>query len=88
MRDFRLIYKVLTAYKGALTQDGAPLDELTPEKLGTTEAHVRNIQHVLRNAGMLNGINGQTIISLAGLEYLTNNEKMLEIANERKPYSY
>ena len=61
---------------------------MTPEKLGTTEAHVRNIHHVLRNGGLLHGTNGNTIITLSGLGYLAGNERMTAIANERKPYDY
>ena len=88
MDNFRLIHKILTIHKNALWEEGAPLNELTPEKLGTTDTHVRNIQIVLRNAGLIVGTNGQSIITLAGLEYLDSNPQMVKISSERKPYSY
>lgn len=88
MDNFRLIYKILTVYKNALWENGVNNNTITPEKLGTTETHVRNVQLVLRNAGLIIGTNGQTVITLAGLEYLETNERMKAIAAEREPYNY
>ena len=88
MDNFRLIYKILTVHKKALWEEGAPLNELTPEKLGTTETHIRNVHTVLRNAGLIIGTNGQSIITLAGLESLESNPQMMKMDSERKPYSY
>ena len=88
MKDFKLIYKILTIYKNALWQDGIAHDDLMPDKLGASATHIRNIQLVLRNAGLIVGTNGETVIMLAGLEYFENNEQMLWIAGERRPYHY
>ena len=88
MNDFRLIYKILTIYKQALWEERVPFSALTPEKLGTSETHTRNIQLVLRNGGLIIGTNGQTVITLAGLEYLENNERMKAIEGEHKPYTF
>ena len=86
MKDFKLIYKILTIYKKALWQDGIAHDDLMPDRLGAFATHIRNIQLVLRNAGLIVGTNGETVITLAGLEYLENNEQMLRNAGERRPY--
>ena len=88
MDNFRIIYKILTIYKEVLWKEGLSPDDVTGEKLGTSEIHVQNILIVLRNAGLIVGTNGQTVITLAGLEYLEKNEQMKRIAGERKPYSY
>ena len=85
MDNFRIIYKILNVYKDALWKEGVPLDAFIPEKLGTTDIHIRNLHFVLRNAGLIVGTNGNTIITLAGLEYLEKNEQMKAIAGERKP---
>ena len=86
--DFSLIYKILTIYKNALWEDGISFEDFSPEKLGASEVHIKNIQLVLRNAGLIIGTNGQTIITLAGLEYLECSEQMKAIAGKHKPYSY
>jgi len=88
MDNIRLIYKILTVYKEALWKEGVSPDDVTPEKLGATEGHIKNILIVLRNAGHIVGTNGQTVITLEGLEYLEKDERMRGLANERKPYSY
>ena len=88
MDNFRLIYKILTVYKEALWVEDLSPEALMPEKFGTTEAHVRNILLVLRNEGLIIGTNGQTVITLAGLEYLEADKRMQSIAGERKPYKY
>ena len=88
MDSFRVIYRILTVYKNAMWEDGVSSDALLPENLGTTDKHVRNLQLVLRNAGLIIGTNGQTIITLAGLEYLESNPQMARIAGERKPYGF
>ena len=86
--DFGLIHKILTIYKKALWEDGISLDALSSEKLGASDVHIKNIHLVLRNAGLIIGTNGQTIITLAGLEYLESNEQMKTVAGRHKPYSY
>ena len=86
--DFSLIHKILSIYKKALWTDGVSFEDLASEKLGASEVHIKNIQLVLRNAGLIIGTNGQTIITLAGLEYLESNEQMKNIAGRHKPYSY
>ena len=86
--NFHLIYKILTIYKNALWEEGISPEALTPEKLGTTEVHIRNILHVLRNAGHIMGANGNTVITLGGLKYLEEDTQMKAIAGERRPYSY
>jgi hypothetical protein len=83
-----LIYKILTVYKTALWEQGVSPDALMPDKLGTSETHIRNLLLVLRNAGLIIGTNGQTVITLAGLEYLESNEQMKRIAGRSEPYSY
>ena len=88
MDNFRVIYKILTLYKNALWEKGVSMDDLMPDKLETSETHIRNIHLVLSNAGLIIGTNGETVITLAGLEYLARNEQMRRIAGERKPYSY
>ena len=88
MDNYRLIYKILTVYRDALWKEGVSPDDITPEKLGASEGHIKNILLVLRNAGHIIGTNGQTVITLAGLEYLETNAQMIKIASERKPYSY
>ena len=88
MKDFELIYKLLKIYRDALWKDGVTLDDLMPNNLGASETHVRNIQLVLRNAGLIVGTNGETVITLAGLEYLESNPQMAKLAGNRKPYSY
>ena len=88
MDNFRLIYKILTVYKNALWKEGVSPADVIPEKLNATEGHIRNIQLVLRNAGLIIGTNGQTVITLAGLEYLEINPQMIKIAGQREPYSY
>ena len=88
MDNFRLIYKILTVYKNALWKEGVPFDALATTDLGTSETHIRNIQMVLRNADLIIGTNGETIITLAGLEYLEKNPQMIKIASERMPYNY
>ena len=88
MDNFRLIYKILSVYKQALWENGVSSDALMPDRLGTSETHIRNVQLVLRNAGLVIGTNGQSIITLAGLEYLESNPQMVRIAGTREPYSY
>ena len=88
MDNFRLIYKILTVYKNALWENGVAADALMPDILGTSETHIRNVLLVLRNAGLIIGTNGQTVITLAGLEYLESNQQMLKIAGMRDPYGY
>ena len=88
MNNFRLIHKILTVYKNALWEKGISPETLTPENIGASEAHIRNIHAVLRNAGLIINTNGQTIITLAGLEYLDSNAQMLKIEGEREPYGY
>jgi hypothetical protein len=88
MDNIRLIFKILTIYKNALWENGISPGTLTPEKLGTTEVHIRNIQLVLRNGGLIIGTNGHTVITLAGLDYLESNQYMKKIAGERNPYGY
>jgi len=88
MDNFRLIFKILTIYKETLWKVGVSPDDVTPESLGTSETHIHNVLIVLRNAGLITGTNGDTIITLAGLEYLDSNYRMKAIAGERKPYSY
>ena len=87
--NFRLIYKILTVYKDALWENGVSPNVLMPDMLGTSEVHIRNVLLVLRNAGLIIGTNGQSIITLAGLEYLESNPQMRRLAGEtRGPYSY
>ena len=86
--NFRVIYKILNVYKNALWENGVTSDDLMPDKLNTTETHIRNIQLVLRNDGLIIGTNGQTVITLKGLEYLDSNEQMRKIAGETTPYGY
>ena len=86
--NFRLIYKILNIYKNALWEDGVSSDDLMPDKLKTTETHIRNILLVLRNAGLIIGTNGQTVITLEGLEYLESNPQMRKIAGDINPYAY
>ena len=88
MDNFRLIYQILTIYKEALWKEGVPNSAALHERLETTDLHVRNVLTVLRNDGLLVGTNGQTVITLKGLEYLEKNECMAKFAGERKPYSY
>jgi hypothetical protein len=78
----------LTVYKEALWDDGVSSDDLMPDKLGTSETHIKNILLVLRNAGHIIGTNGQTVITLSGLEYLESNRQMVKVAGRREPYSY
>ena len=85
--NFHLIYKILTIYKNALWAEGVAPDVLSPQNLGTTEVHIRNILHVLRNAGHIIGTNGNTVITLEGLKYLEEDTQMKAIAGERRPYS-
>jgi len=75
-------------YKEALWKEGVPDGTLLHERLGVTDLHVRNIMILLRNAGHIVGTNGQSIITLAGLEYLESNPQMEKIAGKREPYGY
>ena len=86
--DFGLIYKVLNIYKKALWEDGVSPDAFVSDKIGASDVHIKNIHLVLRNAGLIIGTNGQTIITLAGLEYLESSEQMKAVAGRHKPYSY
>ena len=86
--SFRVIYKILHVDKNALWENGVAPDDLMPDKLNTTETHIRNIQLVLRNDGLIICTNGQSVITLKGLEYLESNEQMRRIAGEPTPYGY
>ena len=83
MRDFRVIYRVLKAYKGMLHDGGSPFDKVTPDSIGTTRLHLANITDLLKEAKLISGASpSNTSITLAGLEYLVSNEQMRIVANE------
>jgi len=83
MRDFRVIYRVLKAYKSMLHDGGSAFDLITPEGMETTKVHLFNIVELLKGAKLIGGATPSTVsITLAGLEYLEQDEKMREIARE------
>ena len=88
MDNFKLIYKILALYRDVLWKEGVSPDDVTPKKLNTSEEHIHNVLIVLRNAGLIVGTNGKTIITLAGLDYLENDRNMKKVANAHKPYSF
>ena len=84
MRDFRVIYKILSAYKSMLHDDIDGFNKITPENTGTSYFHMNSIFELLIKSNLLHGANiGSASITLTGLDYLEQNDKMKEIAKEQ-----
>ena len=92
MRDFQVIYRILSKYRGLLETPGNPTEAITPETLDTSVHHMKSILVMLGDAGHLKNIvdNGgsdvsyrKSEITLKGLEYLVDSEIMKAAAKEQ-----
>ena len=84
MRDFRIIFKILSIFKNALHDGDNPYSFIEPEQIGTTESHINRLLDILCDAKLLKRLpNGGASITLVGLEYLKDNPTMQEIAKEK-----
>ena len=84
MKDFRVIYKILAAFRIMLNEGGDPHSIVNIDTMSTNQHHLANIFHMLSDAKLLKGNSiASATITLAGLEYLEDNERMKQIAKEK-----
>jgi len=84
MKDFRVIYKMLAAFRIMLNDGGDPHTAINIDTMCTSQHHLGNIFHMLSDAKLLKGTSiASAVITLAGLEYLEDNERMKQIAKEK-----
>lgn len=93
MDSFILIFNILSALKKAMNQDSFDYEALSCESLGINNAGWESIMVILLDADLITGgsvredaerrtadFPNKPMITLAGLDYLQNNQNMKEAA--------
>ena len=98
MNNFKVIYRILKYLEAAMDADELLVEAFTSKVLGVTEARWRQIIVLMQDGGYIKGVNivkafgGEIVhvdiermaITLAGLEYLSDNSMMKKMANAAK----
>lgn len=100
MESFKAIYKILRILETAMKFGQLDLERLTPESLGITESHLKELitmmmeNHYVKGAYIKTYVDGGSVmnlenlkITLEGLEYLQENSTMKKIYNAAKGIS-
>lgn len=87
--NFKIIYKILTAFEKSLDISDFDLNEISADRLGITETRLTKYFQMLVNADYLSGISFREniageidiiaenpLITIKGLEYLSENSIM------------
>ena len=97
MDNFRTIYKILSTLEAALDYPAFDIDQISAEKLGISEARRACYLEMMADTGLIKGVKASLNImgeleirdagikiTLAGLEYLSENTIMKRIYNAAK----
>lgn len=99
MDNFKIIYKILKSLEASLDFEETDVSAISPEKLGVTKARWEQLLIMMQDEGYIKGIvctrsAGEDkrhivelikpVITLKGLEYLSENSFMKKAANLAK----